>query len=194
MLPFRGHSLVILTNEDESPARYVLALSVLDALLGLQPATPSWEQRYVQSLVAERKAAAKANADLRAKIRATPPAGRTPRLPLDAYSGSYFHPAYTAGCNATVDKHPSSPGLLRLCGAATLWAKSNTEPSTPACAPLLHVYYETFALGASEVAQVSTSTLMLTFVSGADGRVGRFDAPVEPKVASTHFSRIADVA
>ena len=29
MLPFRGHSLVVLTNENESPARYALALTVL---------------------------------------------------------------------------------------------------------------------------------------------------------------------
>ena len=42
MLPYRGHSLVVLTNENESPARYALGLSVLDFLLGVPPPTPSW--------------------------------------------------------------------------------------------------------------------------------------------------------
>ena len=55
--------------------------------------------------------------------------------------------------------------------------------------PLLHVYYETFALDAKSVADVDASTLMLTFFTDGDGHVVRFEAPVEPKVPSIAFER-----
>lgn len=182
MLPMRGSSFVVLTNENESPARYALALSVLDALLGLQPAVPSWEERYLAELLRSRQREAKEAMALRQKLANTPKAGRVPRFPLAAYTGSFVHPAYG---NATVSVRG---GGLQLCGAAALRSASPSRPSTPTCAPLLHVYYETWALGPKDVAEVTPSVLMITFCADGDGHVSRFEAPVEPKVDPIAFT------
>ena len=58
LLPFLGHSVVVLTNENQSPARFALMLTLLDAMLGLEPPTPSWTERYVAEVVNGRLAMA----------------------------------------------------------------------------------------------------------------------------------------
>ena len=52
MLPFLGHSVVVLSNEEGSPARYALTLTLLDALLGLEPPQPSWSERFFKRVMA----------------------------------------------------------------------------------------------------------------------------------------------
>jgi CubicO group peptidase (beta-lactamase class C family) len=197
MLPFRGHSIVILTNENESPARFALGLALLDHLLGLEAPSPSWNERFLDVLAERAAEAAAEDSAVRRKISGTPPGGRTPRFQLPAYTGSFIHPAYG---NATIgllavqttsreQRQLSGTHGLQLCGAPALWSAGNGKPATPACAPLLHVYYETFALGARSVDEVDAETLMLSFYANGDGEVVRFEAPVEPMVPPLPFAR-----
>lgn len=184
MLPFHGHAFVVLTNENDSPARFALGLAVADALLGLAPPTPSYSERYLAALRQGRAEAAAADRAARDKIKSTPAPGRSPRFALTNYTGTFAHPAYGTA-TISVDG-----GGLRLCGAATLWHANNSAMDVPACAPLLHAYYESFALGATKVDDVSAGTLMLEFYyDDAAGAVERFEAPVEPKVAPIAFRR-----
>ena len=48
MLPLLGHAVVVLSNENESSARFVILLRILDFMLGLEPpsAPLGWQQRY----------------------------------------------------------------------------------------------------------------------------------------------------
>ena len=97
MLPLLGHAVVVLSNENESPARFVVVLRVLDFLLGLEPPAPlGWQQRYE---AAERAIAAddvRADAQRRAAVAALPREAKAPRWVLAKYCGWFAHPARPA--------------------------------------------------------------------------------------------------
>ena len=136
MLPFLGHSVVVLTNENQSPARFALMLTILDAMLGLEAPVPSWTDAYVAKVVANRQAEISAIDSLRARIQQTPPAGQTPRFNLSAYTGSFSHVAYGTANISLVDGGKG----LQLCGAATLSSRGDI-PWAPQCAPLFHMFF-----------------------------------------------------
>ena len=100
-----------------------------------------------------------------------------------AYSGAVY------SSHANVSLVPS--GSLQLCGAATLFAANDSAPWVPACAPLLHLYFETWAVGPTVLDELEPDTLTLDFVADGAGRVQRFEAPVEPKVAPLPFARMS---
>ena len=103
MLPELGHSIVVLSNENESPARFAILLAILDHLLGLAPPVPSWEERYLASLAEEAAADRAADSKRRSEVEAVPMEGRKPRWALSKYCGSYAHPA------CELPRAPSSP-------------------------------------------------------------------------------------
>lgn len=107
MLPLLGHSIVVLTNENESPARFVIMLRILDHLLGLEPPMPSWQDRYLEHLVDESAESAAADSKRRAEVESVPMDGRQPHWPLIKYTGSFAHPAYG---NATISVSNGSTG------------------------------------------------------------------------------------
>ena len=162
------------TNEQE------LALAPYSTCSSAPAARATLGGRLLTTLRSGRAREAEAEAALLNQIRNTPPAGKTPRHPLGAYAGSFGHPGYGTARVKLVSA-PNDPPHLELCDAAALWHTSRMSPGVPSCGRLLHVYYETFALGPTSLEQVGTGTLMLTFDTVAYGDVvTAFTAPVEP--------------
>jgi hypothetical protein len=156
MLPMLGHSIVVLSNENESPARFVIQFLVLDFLLGLEPPQGGgWQQRYTAAAAAQRRSDELADARRRAAVAALPAEAARPRWALSRYCGSYAHPAYG---NATISVSKGGEtlaGALQVCGAATIWNEGESRPAVPACASLFHVGWETFAVGIRQLSQAS---------------------------------------
>ena len=109
MLPYRGHSLVVLTNENESPARYALGLSVLDFLLGVPPPTPSWSKRFARAAVDERIQQAAADVAIRKRIEAITLMDRThgsPPQPPPLAPGPPPHHPYPMQATPSAGRQP----------------------------------------------------------------------------------------
>ena len=185
MLPLLGHSIVVLSNENQSPARFVIMLRVLDYLLGLEPPVPSWQDRYLEHLRMEDAENIAADNECRAKVESLPMDARKPHWPLQKYANSYAHPAYG---NATISisngTSGTEKGALQVCGCATLWSSGGKEPWLPSCASLFHLGFEKFAVGVRELSELTASTHTIEFGSspGSNGAVSYFAADLERAV------------
>ena len=168
MLPLLGHSVVVLSNENESPARFVILLRILDFMLGLEPPKPplGWQQRYLAAEQANRAADMRADAQRRARVTALPAASREPRWPLVDYCGSFVHPAYGNATISISNGGATREGWLQVCGAATIVSAGESQPAVPACASLFHLGYDEFAVGVRGLPQLRAGTNTATFVTG----------------------------
>lgn len=184
MLPLLGHSIVVLTNENESPARFVIMLQVLDFLLGHEPPVPSWTDRYLEHLRDEDLDSVASDERRRAQVEAVPMDGRQPHWPLGKYTGSFAHPAYGNATVSISNGGETEAGALQVCGCATLWSPGGQKPWLPGCASLFHLSYEKFAVGIRNLSDLTAGTHTMQFGSspGSEGRVSYFAADLEAAV------------
>ena len=93
MLPWLGHSVVVMTNTNESPARFAIVLQLLDFMTGHAPPTPSWTATYLGALAAQVNATRRADAAARARYAAARARPGGDVAPGDsALLGWYAHP------------------------------------------------------------------------------------------------------
>lgn len=184
MLPLLGHSVVVLSNENESPARFVIMLQILDHLLGLEPPVPSWQDRYLKHLRDMDVESIAADDARRAKVASVPMDGRKPHWPLHYYVSSYAHPAYGNATVSLSDGSATTEVALQVCGCATLWSPGGSKPWLPACASLFHLGYEKFAIGVRDLSELTASTHTIEFGSspGSNGAISYFAADLESAV------------
>jgi len=87
VVPGRNIGVAVFANQHGTALRDALPLMVIDQLLGLEP-TP-WGERYHELMTASRKGALDALAHKQSRA-----AGGPSSRGLDAYAGTYTHPAY----------------------------------------------------------------------------------------------------
>lgn len=160
LLPRRSIGVVVLSNLSDNPVPLLLALSVFDRLLGLEPAP--WGAR-ARDAAAETARAADGAEALR---RADQIAGTTPSHDLDAYSGDYEHPGY---------------GVLSIArDGAALKATYNGQGLA-----LPHYHYDVFELAGGLFAIPPR----VVFSTDHTGVVASLSVPLEPTVPDIVFVR-----
>jgi hypothetical protein len=87
VVPGEDVGIAILTNQIGTGMRDALPLMLLDRLLGLDPVP--WGERYFELISASRSGAREARQHRQSRAR-----GVRPSRDLDAYVGSYSHPAH----------------------------------------------------------------------------------------------------
>ena len=196
MLPLLGHSVVVFSNENESPARFVIMLRILDYLLGLSPPVPSWQDRYLEHVREVDAENVVADSERRAKVESVSMDGRQPHWPLPKYCKHYAHPAYgNASISISNGTGGTGKGMLQVCDCATLWSPGGREPWLPGCASLFHLGFEKFAIGVQDLSELTTSTHTIEFGSspGSNGDISYFATDLERAVDPIVF-KSADYA
>ncbi len=164
LLPDDGIGVAVLTNTSASLMHLVVALRVLDELLGAEPLDVFGflKPRFDAGMagIAEAKAA-------RRVVSGAPPA-----RPLSAYAGEYEHPGYGTIAIA-LDEDALKPSL----GTMDL--------------SLVHRHYETFDLTWHEVGDQPV-IFPLTFLSAPDGDVNALTVQFEPMVEPLRFDKRPD--
>ena len=164
-LPQDSVGVVVLTNLYSTIVRDFLPWSIYDRLLGLPPI--DWNARF-QELRAKTRAT---NAAQRKREDANRVPGTSPSHPLDAYAGTYTHPAY-GDMVVTRD----GDGLKLKFGAYEF--------------PLPHVHYDVFRFSPPEGNPVHNRfRWRVTFGTDPDGSIGTLAAPVEPSIPALVFVR-----
>jgi CubicO group peptidase (beta-lactamase class C family) len=183
--PTAMHAIVILTNEGGSFCRDALFLQIADLLTGTPPpAGGGWTEIYQEKLTQYIAAAAAQTAALQRKIADTPSAGRVTRNTSE-YVGRYSAQAVYGMGNYTVQEQ--GQGGLAVCGLLS----TNTEvPWETGCAPIVHMWYDTFAIGVQAASSITAATSTLTFNTDGDGTVNSVSMPLEPKVKAITFPKV----
>jgi CubicO group peptidase (beta-lactamase class C family) len=159
LLPGERIGIVVLNNA-ESPAPWIVTLNLCDRLLGLDQAP--WHERLKQEHAEGKTAMEKARAE-HAADRVT---GTQPSHPLAAYSGEFAHPAYG---NAAIELRDEG---LRI--------SYNSFTST-----LEHYHYDVFEAASDAWDQ----RMKISFSSNIKGDIDSFSAPLEPAVKDIVFTR-----
>ena len=164
-LPQDSVGVVVLTNLYNTTLRDFLPLLIYDRMLGLPRV--DWTARFRDRAARSRAAATLARArDDSARVPSTHPSHA-----LDAYVGTYSHPAYG---DMIVTREGES---LRLGFGVYQF-------------PLEHVHYDVFRLVLPRGDPTYNRFRMrLSFLSGPDGGVATLLAPVEPSMAPLAFVR-----
>jgi CubicO group peptidase (beta-lactamase class C family) len=164
LLPDDGIGVVVLTNSSAALMHSVVAIRVLDELLGAEPLDAFGHAKPRFDAVMAGRGEAKA------ARRVVP--GAPPARPLSAYAGEYEHPGYgTLAIALDGDALRPSLGTMGL--------------------NLAHRHYETFNLEWSEVGELAP-VFPLTFLSDTDGEVNALTVQFEPQVDPLRFERRAD--
>lgn len=164
-LPQDSVGVIVLTNMYSTIIRDFLPWYLYDRLLGLPPI--DWNGRFLAIRNRMRTMAANGRAEEdRNRVPNT-----TPSHPLDAYVGTYVHPAYGA---MVVSR--DGDGLKLKFG--------NYE------FPLPHYHYDVFRFAPPAGNPVHNRfRWRVTFGTDPDGTVGSISAPVEPSIAPLVFVR-----
>jgi CubicO group peptidase (beta-lactamase class C family) len=164
LLPDDGIGVVVLTNSSAALMHSVVAIRVLDELLGVEPldafgfAKPRFD------------AAMAGRGEAKAARRVVP--GAPAARPLSAYAGEYEHPGYgTLAIALDGDRLRPSLGTMGL--------------------SLAHRHYETFDLEWSELGELAP-VFPLTFQSDPDGDVNALTVQLEPLVEPLRFAKRLD--
>jgi CubicO group peptidase (beta-lactamase class C family) len=168
-LPRERIGVVVLTNlSGHRPVPICITRNAFDRLLGLDPI--DWNARAHEldtKAENERK-------DAEAKEKASRKPGTHPAHNLDAYAGSYEHPAYGSLSIASVGE------------ALTLTWHGETVP-------LKHRHYETYDTDVAEDdPDHVVPKLRVSFLDNAEGVVDRMALPLEPKTVDVVFTRKAE--
>ena len=164
LLPDDGIGVTVLTNTSASVMHLVVALRVLDELLGAEPldAFGFLKPRFDAVMAGSREA--------RTARRIVP--GAPQARPLSAYAGQYEHPGYGT-LSIAFDGQALRPSL----GTMVL--------------SLAHRHYETFDLNWDEMADEPV-TFPLTFLADPDGDVSALTVAFESLVGPLRFDRRPD--
>jgi CubicO group peptidase (beta-lactamase class C family) len=162
VVPGKGIGVAIFTNQHGTSLRDALPLMIIDQLLGLE-ATP-WGERFHELMTASRKGALDALEHKQSRAAGTPSA-----RDLDAYTGTYRHPAYgTFRVSREGDRLvPDLHGL----GALHRLDHRNHDS--------FDVFLVEFDLAAP-----------LTFTQDRDGEIDGLVVGIEPLVAPVRFERV----
>lgn len=164
-LPDDSVGVIVLTNMYSTTVRDFVPWLVYDRLLGLSPS--NWNARFLER--------ARRSRALRAAARAREDSGRVPNAPpshrLDAFVGTYTHPAY----GAAVVTRDGDALRLRL-GLFEF--------------PLAHYHYDVFRLEPPRGDPVHDRfRFRVSFQTDVDGAVGSLSIPMEPSVPPLPFTR-----
>ncbi|MBF0549861.1 MAG: serine hydrolase [Deltaproteobacteria bacterium] len=164
-LPRDNIGVVVLVNKSDScPVPGMVVYNAYDRLLGL-PAAP-WNQRIKQIFAFKKEAEAKQKAEKK-RNRKT---GTKPSHPLDAYGGTYGHPAY---------------GFITVTPEGDRLKVTTGDKSTF----LTHYHYDVFET-AEEPPELAG--LRLTFITGPAGDIASVSAPLEHGVKDIVLTRMTD--
>jgi CubicO group peptidase (beta-lactamase class C family) len=185
--PTDGHAIVILTNEGSSASRDALFLQLADLLTGTPPpAGGGWTARFKAQAAKYKATLTQLTAELQRKIAATPSAGRVLRNTSE-YVGRYSAQASYGMADYVVQEgEGSGPGSTDSSGGLVVCGQlvSNlTVPWETSCVPMVHMWYDTFAIGVQAVSDITSATLTAMFNTDGDGVVSSLSVPFEPKVA-----------
>jgi len=165
-LPSDSIGVVVLTNMYSTTVRDFLPWLLYDRLLGLPPS--NWNARFFERAQRSRTAAIAA----RAREDSTRVPNTSPSHPLDAYVGTYSHPAYG---DMVVNR--DSSGALRLRFGMYKF-------------PLPHFHYDVFRFSPPIGDPVHNRfRWRVAFQSDVDGNITALAAPVEPTVPPIVFTR-----
>lgn len=164
-LPDDSVGVVVLTNMYSTSARDFIPWLVYDRLLGLSPS--NWNARFLDR--ARRARAAQGAA--RAREDAGRIADAPPSHPLEAYVGTYAHPAYgDAVVTRAGDELRLRLGVFEF--------------------PLPHFHYDVFKFAPPAGDPVHNRfRFRVTFQTDLDGTVGAVAIPMEPSVPPLLFTR-----
>ncbi|MBF0507615.1 MAG: DUF3471 domain-containing protein, partial [Deltaproteobacteria bacterium] len=164
-LPRDNLGVVVLVNKsDKCPVPGIVAFNAYDRLLGL-PEAP-WNQRLKQKFARLKEAEAKMKAE-KDRNRKT---GTKPSHLLDAYGGTYGHPAY-----GFVTVTPEGDRLKVTTGDKSTF--------------LTHYHYDVFET-AEEPPELSG--LRLTFNTDPAGDIASISAPLEQGIKDIVLTRMTD--
>jgi len=159
-LPDDGTGLVVLTNMNSTFLTTVLALSLYDRLLGLEPV--DWNERYEG--IRDRLEAAQEQQGAGSE----PVTGTSPSHALEDYVAAYTHPGY-----GRLDVTGGPEGLAIRYHVISM--------------PLEHVHYDVFE-GKGEP-PLDDLRLRLQFQSNLDGHIDRISVPLQGGVDPIVFRR-----
>jgi CubicO group peptidase (beta-lactamase class C family) len=164
-LPQDSVGVVVLTNMYSTIIRDFLPWYLYDRLLDLPPI--DWNGRFL----ALRSKARATTAAQRAQEEASRIPGTSPSHPLEAYAGTYTHPAYgDMVVTRDGDRLELQFGRYRF--------------------PLPHVHYDVFRFAPPAGNPVHNRfRWRVTFGTDPDGSIGTLSAPVEPSIPPLVFVR-----
>jgi CubicO group peptidase (beta-lactamase class C family) len=164
-LPDDSLGVVVLTNMYSTTLRDFLPWLIYDRLLGTPPS--DWSARFL-----ERAGRARATTfATRAREESSRVTNTVPSHPLDAYVGTYAHPAYG--------------DMIVTRGGGGLRARFGAYEF-----PLPHFHYDVFRLAPPAGDPVHNRfRWRVTFQTDVDGTIGSLSAPVEPSVPPIVFTR-----
>lgn len=166
IVPERRAGVVVLTNRAPSAVTSMLTYAVLDHVSGREPV--DWFARFQpkrREFIAQQQSERATREDKRHK-------DTQPSHTLDAYVGSYAHPAY-----GRIEIAQQADGLA--------WGWRTFS------GPLAHRHYDVFTTPYRPV-EFHPDELALTFLYDREGRIDRIAAPFEPAVADIVFQRVED--
>lgn len=151
LLPDQRAGVYIFGNADHVEFRHALMLKTLDLIAGTNGEAPrDWSAEFL-ALYGRLRATADSS---KAASDAKRVSGTQPTLPLDAYAGTYTHPAWGT--------------LVVTNEQGVLHARIGLGPSNTG--PLAHWHFDTFR---ATLGDGRDGTTTMQFVLGADGKVAR---------------------
>ncbi len=160
-LPDEDAGVVVLANRNATSLPTVLTLRVFDRLLGLEPV--DWSSRYRQ-LQDQVESAQRAGGDLREIHRKE---GTSPTHGLDAYAGTYRHPAY-----GKLEIRRGEDGLTAVYHGIEL--------------PMEHWHYDAWQGSVQEPFDLQ---FLFQFETNRRGDVAAVTAPLEGQVDPVRFEK-----
>jgi len=161
LLPTENIGVAVLSNGNDNPAPVILALNVVDRLLGLDQVR--WNERE-KEMAARLSEAAERGKERSAAARVT---GTRPSHDLDAYAGDYEHPGY---------------GVMSIArDGAALRATYNGLDSA-----LAHYHYDIFEV-VHDLFAVPPKAL---FSINSEGDIDSVSVPFEPAAPDIVFRRV----
>ncbi len=162
-MPEQKIGMVILSNLNGTPLPTVLALSVYDRLLGLDPI--DWNERFMGEIEKARKA----SQDKEQKSSAERKTGTTPSHALADYAGSYEHPGY-----GTLEVGLVDDKLQLVYNELTM--------------QMSHYHYDVFEAKHEEF----DMTMLAAFTGDLKGNIHTIAVPLEPTLEPIVFERKAE--
>lgn len=162
-MPEQKLGMVILSNMNGTPIPTVLALSIYDNLLGLEPI--DWNERFLGEI----NKAKKANMEKQEKGSSERRTGTSPSHVISEYVGEFEHPGY-----GTLEIKLVDDRLQIVYNELVM--------------PLDHYHYDVFEAKYEEF----NLTMLTTFGSDLKGNIQTLAIPLEPTLKPIVFERKAD--
>lgn len=167
LVPSEKIGVVILCNQDSSLFPIIVGRAIIDRLLNLEDA--NWKHRFFEKYSQMMKTIEAQSSRIdNEKIK-----GTSPSHPLEAYTGTYDHPAY-GKVSVTLQDNK-------------LWIKTNFMDKSVA---LEHYHYDTFMLKMD--LGIRDLVLRIPFYSDIQGNIVKISLRLEPTIERIEFNRIAD--